>query len=64
MLIFLIIIFSAIGMGYIFYGKKQQNYVALISGIFLCIYPYFFHNPLLIIIIGLLLSVSPFIIKV
>lgn len=32
---------GAIGMGYIVYGRKQMNPMALISGILLCIFPCF-----------------------
>jgi hypothetical protein len=35
------VLLGAIGMGYIVYGRKQMNAMALVSGILLCIFPYF-----------------------
>jgi len=58
--IFLAVIFSAIGMGYIVYGKKQRQAVALICGVALCAYPYFISNTILVITIGIALMVLPF----
>jgi hypothetical protein len=58
--IFLAVIFSAIGMGYIVYGKKQQQAVALICGVALCAYQYFISNTILVITIGIALMLLPF----
>jgi len=63
MSLFFIIIFSAIGMGYIVYGKKQENYIVLLTGILLCVYPYFFQKLIIVLIVGLLLMIIPFFIK-
>jgi hypothetical protein len=60
---FIVIIASAIGMGYIIYGRKQRAAIALIAGIGLCVYPYFTDNIYLLIGIGLALILLPFIIK-
>ena len=35
---------GAIGMGYIVYGRKQLHAMAMISGLTLCIFPYFVHQ--------------------
>ena len=51
---------SAIGMGYIVYGRKQLKGSALAAGIALCIYPYFVPNLLLVIVIGLAIMAAPF----
>ncbi len=61
MKLILMMIFGAIGTGYIFYGKKQEKYLALISGVFLLIYPYFFKSLLILIVIGIILVLLPFI---
>lgn len=58
--IILITIFSAIGMGYIAYGKKQQQTVALICGITLCVYPYFVSGTIPVIAVGIALMLLPF----
>lgn len=59
----LILVFSAVGMGYFSYGKKQRHNVALVAGIGLFIYPYFVNGVLPIVLIGLALMALPFVIK-
>lgn len=58
------IIFGSFGMGYFVYGKKQERIVPLISGIILCVFPYFIQNTGLLILIGGLLIALPFVVKV
>ncbi len=60
----LILVFSAVGMGYFSYGKKQRHNVALVAGIALMVYPYFVTNVLPIILIGVVLMALPFVIKI
>ena len=57
------LITGAFGLGYFVYGRKQSAPVPLISGILLCIYPYFLDSPVLIILVGLFLIAAPFIFK-
>jgi len=54
------VIFGAIGMGYIAYGKRQRKGMALFSGVGLCFFPYLVQNTLLYILIGLALMALPF----
>lgn len=54
------VIFSVIGLGYLSYGKKSQQLLMLICGIALMGYPYFVGSTTHIILIGLGLSVLPF----
>lgn len=35
------LIFGSIGMGYMVYGRKQANFMALLAGVGLCVFPYF-----------------------
>lgn len=57
----LIAIFTgAFGMGYFVYGKREQKAVPLVSGVLLCIYPYFVDGVLWSILIGIVLLASPF----
>jgi len=51
---------SAIGMGCFVYGKKQKKAIPLLSGFALCIYPYFFANIPLLILIGIILIILPY----
>lgn len=61
--IVVIIFFSIIGLGYFLYGKKSANYVFLICGIILMIFPYFISNITYLIIVGIVISLIPLIIK-
>lgn len=45
------------------YGKKQQAAIPLISGIVLMIFPYFVSNVALLVIIGVIFTALPFLIK-
>jgi hypothetical protein len=62
-LIFIGLIFGSIGMGYGIYGRKQANFVALLSGVGLCVFPYFTDSVWLSISIGVGLVVLPFVIR-
>lgn len=55
------VIFSVIGLGYFAYGKKSQQLLMLICGIALMGYSYFVDGTGYIILIGVGLSVLPFI---
>jgi hypothetical protein len=50
------------GVAYFMYGKKQANFTAMISGLLLCVYPYFFESVLWLSIIGAMLLAAPFVI--
>ena len=54
------VLVSAIGMGYIIYGRKQMKASALVAGIALCIYPYFIPGLILNILVGLIIMATPF----
>jgi hypothetical protein len=57
------IMFGAIGSGYFMYGKKQQAFVPLCTGILLCVFPYFIANVYLMLLIGIILAIIPFFFK-
>ena len=57
------ILFGAIGMGYLIYGRKQRRSLALLSGIVLCAFPYFVSNVFLMILIGIIAMVLPFFVR-
>jgi hypothetical protein len=56
------ILFGSIGMGYFVYGKKQQAAIPLIAGIVLCIFPYFVSNVYIMVLVGIVLTVLPWVI--
>ncbi len=58
------LLFGSIGVGYFIYGKKQGRFVALLSGIVLCIFPYFVSNSWLMAILGAVLVALPFLYRV
>lgn len=62
-LIFSGLIFGSIGMGYVIYGRKQANFVTLLSGIGLCVFPYFTNRLWLSIAIGVGLVALPLVIR-
>jgi len=55
------VIFSVIGLGYFAYGKKSQQLLMLTCGLALMGYPYLVDGTVYIILIGVVLSVLPFI---
>jgi drug/metabolite transporter (DMT)-like permease len=54
--IFVIILFSAIGLAAFRHGKRQNNIVCLLLGIALMVYPYFVEGLLLNLAIGAALT--------
>ena len=56
-------LFGAIGAGYIVYGRKQRRGIALLVGVVLCAFPYFFDNGYLIVGIGIVLMAVPFFVR-
>ncbi len=57
------VVFSIVGLGYMTYGKKSQQLSMVICGIGLMGYSYFVDGTLYIILIGLALSVLPFVLS-
>ena len=55
------ILFGSIGMGYFVYGKKQQAALPLLAGIVLCIFPYFVSNVYFMVLVGIVLTVLPWV---
>lgn len=57
------VILGSVGLGYLVYGRKQKNPIALISGVALCGIPYFVSNILLLAAAGIALIAMPFLIR-
>lgn len=53
-------IFSAIGVGFFVYGKKQAAFVPLLCGLALMIFPFFVSNTYALVAIGLVLIAIPY----
>ncbi len=45
-------ILGVIGMGYIVYGRRQMHAMVLVSGLLLCIFPYFVPHVWMTVLIG------------
>lgn len=60
--LFVGLIAGAFGMAYFVYGKRQTKIVPMLSGVALCIYPYFFESVLWLCVIGGTLLVAPFVV--
>ena len=61
--LFLVIVFSAAGMAFFMYGKKQLSFVPMLCGIALMIYPYFVSNTLPLVGIGAVLIAIPWFVR-
>lgn len=60
MTLFLGLIFGTVGTVYLIMGRKEHDPMYLIVGFLLIIYPYIFSNTIIIIIIGVALSLIPY----
>lgn len=56
-------LFGSIGTGYFIYGKKQQKYMPLLSGLGLIAYTFVITNPVEIVGIGAVLMALPYFIR-
>jgi hypothetical protein len=57
------LLFSAIGLGYLVYAKRQRAPVPLLCGVALLILPYLVSDTFAMIAIGVLLMVIPYFIR-
>jgi len=57
------VMFGSIGLGYFTYGRKQKHKVASFAGLALMVYPYFFTNAILIVLVGVALMSLPYFVK-
>jgi len=57
------VLFGSIGLGYLVYGRKQRRGIALLSGVVLCVFPYFVSSVFLMILIAIILMALPYFIK-
>ena len=57
------LLFGSIGFGYFLYGKKQKAVVPLVTGIVLCVVPYFIANVYALVMVGVVLMAIPFFVR-
>lgn len=61
--LFFVIVFSAVGIAYFMYGKKQAAFVPLLCGLALMVYPYFVSGTWVLIGIGAVLAAIPYFVR-
>ena len=57
-------VFGSIGLGFFIYGKKQKAIVPLFTGIALFLFPYFISNVYILVIVGIVLVVLPYFVRI
>ena len=58
------LLFGSIGFGFFIYGKKQKAVVPLVTGIVLCVAPYFIANVYVLVGVGVILVAIPFLVRI
>jgi hypothetical protein len=58
------LLFGSIGFGFFLYGKKQKAVVPLLTGIALCVVPYFIANVNVLVMVGVILIAIPFFVRI
>jgi len=58
------LLFGSIGFGFFLYGKKQKAVVPLITGIVLCVVPYFIADVYALVIVGVILMAIPYFVRI
>jgi hypothetical protein len=53
------VLFGAIGMAYLAYGKKQGELMPALAGIGLCAFPWFISNTWAMVLVGAALTAAP-----
>ena len=56
-------LFGSLGLGYLSYGKRQKRVVPFACGLALIVFPYFVSTLWLLLGIGLLLAVIPYLVR-
>ena len=56
-------LFGAIGFGYFLYGRKQRVAMPFLSGVALCVFPYFVSNVTVLVCVGIALMALPYFIQ-
>jgi hypothetical protein len=57
------LLFGSVGLGFFVYGKKQTKIVPFVCGLALMVYPYFMPNAVTLVLMGVVLVVIPYFIR-
>ena len=63
-LIFLGLAFGSLGFGYLVYGWRQHAVVPLLCGLALMAVPYVVANVAVLVVVGVALAVTPYLVRV
>jgi hypothetical protein len=58
------LLFGAIGMGFMIYGKRQRALVPLVCGLGLMLFPYFVSSAWGTVLVGLVLMAIPYFVRI
>jgi hypothetical protein len=58
------VLFSSIGFGYFWYGRKQRAPVPLVCGLVLMVVPYFVPGAVALFVIGGLVCIVPWVLRI
>lgn len=59
MTLFLGLLFGAVGGVYLALGRRNHDATYLVTGFALIVYPYFFSNAAIVVLVGVLLAAVP-----
>lgn len=57
------VLFSALGLGYFVYARKQRSVVPFVCGLALMVVPYFISSAPLLVAVGACLAAIPFVVR-
>lgn len=57
-------VFGSIGLGFFIYGKKQKKIMPLVTGLALFVFPYFIADITMLMIVGAILVLMPYFVRI
>jgi len=57
------VLFGALGMGFLMYGKKAGRLIPIIAGLSLMVLPYFISSVLILLIVCAVVTATPFVVR-
>ena len=58
------VLFGAVGLGYLTYGRRQKAVIPLVVGVALCVLPYLISNVWMLIGVGVILTGVPYFMRI
>jgi len=57
------VLFGSVGMGYLMYGRRERRGIALLSGVVLCVFPYFISSVVLMFAVAFVVMALPYFLR-